>query len=189
MSAADRARVVETGRSTASSSRSHSSAAGVAKTLPAPLITAGTPARSSASSTSAASLFVGTSTATWRGRTGSRRRSEPSAARDDQRRGRRQDADDVGRQVVRDQRPPPPASTRIPSVSAGRARRRGAGSRTRSGAVDGRVDQPRLAVRVGRADGPVDDALVAELGAVEERVERVDQPLVAAPVRRQRRLW
>ena len=52
----------------------------------------------------------------------------------------------------------------------------------------GRVDQPRLAVRLRRADGPVDDAFVAELGAVEERVEGVDQPLVAAPVRRQRRL-
>ena len=52
----------------------------------------------------------------------------------------------------------------------------------------GRVDQPRLAVRLRRADGPVDDAFVAELGAVEERVEGVDQPLVAPPVRRERRL-
>ena len=72
VSAAERARTLETGRSTASSSRSHSSAAGVANTLPAPLITAGTPARSSAPSTSAASLFVGTRTAMCRGRTGSR---------------------------------------------------------------------------------------------------------------------
>ena len=39
------ARTVEAGRSSASSSRSHSRAAGVANTLPAPLMTAGTPTR------------------------------------------------------------------------------------------------------------------------------------------------
>ena len=88
VSAADRARALETGRSTASSSRSHSSAAGVAKTLPAPLMTAGTPARSSASSTSAASLFVGTRTAMWRGRTGSRRSLGAVRGAGDQSRGR-----------------------------------------------------------------------------------------------------
>ena len=187
MSAADRARAVETGRSTASSSRSHSSAAGVAKTLPAPLMTAGTPARSSASSTSAASLFVGTSTATWPRPDRLPAASEPSAAR--------------ATSVADDDRTRTTSAARSSAITAsaagfdaypfgvsGTSASARCRTRTRSGAVDGRVEQPRLAVRVGRADGPVDDALVAELGAAEERVEGVDQALVAAPVRRQRRL-
>ena len=51
---------------------------------------------------------------------------------------------------------------------------------------DRRLEQTRFAVCVGRADGPMDDVVVAEAGAVEERVEGVDKALVAAPVRRQR---
>ena len=43
VSAAECARVIDAGRSSASSSRSHSRAVSVANTLPAPLITAGTP--------------------------------------------------------------------------------------------------------------------------------------------------
>ena len=150
-------------------------------------MTAGTPTRSSASSTSAASLFVGTRTATWRGRTGSRRSSKPSTAR--------------ATRVAGDDRTRTTSAARSSAIRASAAgfdayplaRQRN----ERIGAVQdahaqrgghGRVDQPRLAVRLRRADGPVDDAFVAELGAVEERVEGVDQPLVAAPVRRQRRL-
>ena len=64
VSAAERARGGWAGRSIASSRRSHSRAGSVPKTLPAPLITAGTSTASSASRTRAAFLFVRTSTAT-----------------------------------------------------------------------------------------------------------------------------
>ena len=64
-----RARGGEAGRSIASSSRSHSRAGAVPNTLPAPLMTAGTPTSSSASRTSAALRLVRTSTAMWPGRT------------------------------------------------------------------------------------------------------------------------
>ena len=67
-----------------------------------------------------------------------------------------------------------------PTSSRGTTRiRSGAGS----GAPCRRV--PRFAARRGPA---VDDPLVPELGAAEQRVVGVDQPLVAAPVRRQRGL-
>jgi hypothetical protein len=47
---------------------------------------------------------------------------------------------------------------------------------------DRRVEQARRLVGVGRPDPPVDDALVAELRAAQQRVVGVDEPLVAAPV-------
>ena len=70
MSAAACARVGAVGRSSASSSRSQWRAGSVPNTLPAPLMTAGTPTASSASRISAAVRLVCTSTATWPGRTG-----------------------------------------------------------------------------------------------------------------------
>ena len=99
VSAAARARGVEVGRSIASSSRSQSRAGGVPNTLPAPLITAGIPAASSSSRTSAALRCVRTSTATWPGATalaaparcrrrrGARSRRRRRAARRGRRRG------------------------------------------------------------------------------------------------------
>ncbi len=81
MSAAVRARVGEAGRSIAPSRRSQSRAAAVPKTLPAPLMTAGTPTASSSSRTSAALRWVRTSTATWPGQTVARPRTVPSSAR------------------------------------------------------------------------------------------------------------
>ena len=81
MSAAERARGGEVGRSIASSSRSQSRAGAEPNTLPAPLITAGTSTSSSASRTSAAVRWVRTSTATWPGRIGSVRSTLPSSAR------------------------------------------------------------------------------------------------------------
>ncbi|MDX6682051.1 MAG: hypothetical protein QOG94_2090 [Solirubrobacteraceae bacterium] len=50
-----------------------------------------------------------------------------------------------------------------------------------------RAGEARRAVGIGRADAPVDDALVAELRAAERRVVGVDQALVAAPVDVERR--
>ena len=79
--AAERARGACVGRSTASSSRSQSWAEGEPNTLPAPLMTAGTSTASSASRICAACRWLRTSTATWPGRTGSRRRTVPSSAR------------------------------------------------------------------------------------------------------------
>ena len=83
VSAAEWARVMEAGRSSASSSRSHSWAGSVPNTLPAPLITAGTPASRSASRIIAACRLVRTSTARCAGRTASVRwsRRSPAATR------------------------------------------------------------------------------------------------------------
>ena len=81
MSAAARARGGEVGRSIASSSRSQSRAGVVPNTLPAPLITAGIPAASSASRISAALRCLRTSTATCPGWTGSRASVAPAASR------------------------------------------------------------------------------------------------------------
>ena len=69
VSAAEWARVIEAGRSSASIRRSHSRAMSVPNTLPAPLMTAGTPASSSAWRTSAACQLVRTSTARCPGQT------------------------------------------------------------------------------------------------------------------------
>ena len=93
------ARVIEAGRSSASSSRSQSRAGSVANTLPAPLITAGTPPSSSASRTIAAWRLVahehGEVAGADRGRSArSAPCSRPSASRLQQR-------DDVGGQVAR----------------------------------------------------------------------------------------
>ena len=52
---------------------------------------------------------------------------------------------------------------------------------------DGRVDEPRRLVGVGGPDLSVDDALVPELRAAEQRVVGVDEALVAAPVDLERR--
>ena len=52
---------------------------------------------------------------------------------------------------------------------------------------DGRAGEPRRLVGVGGPDRAVDDALVPELGAAEQRVVGVDEALVAAPVDLERR--
>ena len=60
-------------------------------------------------------------------------------------------------------------------------------TRRRTGAVTRRARQARRLVGVRGADGAIDDLLVAQRGAAEHRVVGVDQPLVAAPVDRERR--
>ena len=60
-------------------------------------------------------------------------------------------------------------------------------TRMRSGAATGAPTEARRLVGVGRPDLSVDDALVPELGAAEQRVVGVDEALVAAPVDLERR--
>ena len=71
VSAAEWARAIDAGRSSASSRRSHWRAGSVPNTLPAPLMTAGTPTSSRASRIIAACRLVRTSTAMWAGCTAS----------------------------------------------------------------------------------------------------------------------
>ena len=186
VSAAVLARTGEAGRSIASSRPSQSRAAEVANTLPAPLITAGTRAAASSSRTSSASAL----SADEHGdvaraqRLVADRLAGGRSVLDPRVRG--QQRDDVGGDVGGD-------------VLAGRA---GGGEaalgelRSRVVAVDDahaqrgiarRARQPRRLVRRRGADLPVDDPLVAELGAGEQRVVGVDQRLVAAAVLAQRR--
>ena len=74
----------------------------VPKTLPAPLMTAGMPASSSASRTSAALRCVRTSTATWPGRTRSRRDRLARVVADLDLRLGREEPGEVGREVLGD---------------------------------------------------------------------------------------
>ena len=80
VSAAECARVIDAGRSSASSSRSHWRAGSVPKTLPAPLMTAGTATSSSASRIIAACRLVRTSTARWPGLMASEPGARPAPA-------------------------------------------------------------------------------------------------------------
>ena len=133
----------------------------------------------------AALRLVRTSTATWPGRTGSCARRAVLAA-------------DL------DLAPEESSSTR----SRGEVARRCARARSCCGAIararqliarlvaahdaqpqrrrDRRAGQPRPAFASAARTRAVDDALVAEPGAAEQRVVGVDQPLVAAPVHLQR---
>ena len=97
-----RARGDDVGRSSASSSRSQSRAGAVPNTLPAPLITAGMPAASSASRTSAALRCVRTSTATWPGRIALAPQHLAVVVADLDLGVGRQQRDDVGGEVLRD---------------------------------------------------------------------------------------
>ena len=79
------------------------------------------------------------------------------------------------------------APSRVARVALRRALEPGSSrctTRTRSGAPRARAGAARASAAAHPA---VDDALVAELRAAEQRVVGVDQPLVAAPVDRQRR--
>ena len=187
VSAAERARGGEVGRSIASSSRSHSRAGGVPNTLPAPLMTAGTPTVVERVADQRG-VAVACARARRRGRAGrARGRSvAPSSARisisapEDSSATRsaarscamcsRADALlRVARAACADRR-----LVAVHDADAQRRRRRGA-------------RQARRLVGVRGADAAVDDPLVAELGAAEQRVVGVDQPLVAAPVDLERR--
>ena len=172
------------GRSIASSSRSHSRAAGVANTLPAPLMTAGTP---TALQRVADQRGVAVACARARpcGPGGSARHDRSDAARSTH---PRTEAHEVAR----------PDRLAMCSRRGRRARRspaRGRGDR-RVGAIDDphpqrrsdrRAVQTRLPVGAAGPHLPVDDPRMPELGAAEHRVVGVDQPLVAAPVDYERR--
>ena len=78
VNATSEARSRAVGRSSASSRRSHSWAGSVAKTDPAPPMTAGTPTANKASRTSVACELARTSTAMSPGSSGARQASVPS---------------------------------------------------------------------------------------------------------------
>ena len=183
------ARAAETGARAPRAAAASRAPARCAKTLPAPLMTAGTPTSSSASRTSAA-VAVGAdehgdvagpdaaraaaSAPSWRARSRSRRPRR--AARRRRRRG--PSATCSRARALLDAYPCAcQLDRRLVAVHDPDAQRRG----------DGRAAQPRRLVGVRGPDRAVDDALVAELGAAEQRVVGVEQPLVAAPVTSQRR--
>ena len=187
-SAPPRARAAaDVGRSIASSSRSHSRAGAVPNTLPAPLITAGTPTASSASRTSAASRLVRTSTATWPGRTRRRARAAPSSSRTSISAPEASSRDEVGGEVVGDVLARRRRLARSPAAWSPTPGRRGGRRGPAAARSTGAPDRRGVAVGRRRAHRAVDDALVAELRAAEQRVVGVDQPLVAAPVDVERR--
>ena len=163
--------------------RSQSRAGPVANTLPAPLITAGTPASPSASRTSAAWRFVRTSTARWSGLTSVVR----SRAVLGHRGARVQQRDDVGGEVGDDVLSGARLAREAVRGSARSPGPRAATTRIRIGAPTGAPVRRERLMGLGGADLAVGDPLVPELDAGQQRVVGVDQPLVAAPVDRQRR--
>ena len=174
VSAADAARAGEDGRSIASSRRSQSRAGAVPKTLPAPLMTAGMSTSSRASRISAALRWVRTRTATWPGRMRSRRWVVPSWSRISISASEESSAarsagevlgDVLARRGVADAAAARERQRRLVAVDHPDAQRR----------VDGRLAEPRRLVRVRGLDLPVDDALVPELRAAQQRVVGVDQ--------------
>ena len=136
---------------------------------------------------SAALRWVRTRTATWPGRMRSRRcdravlRADLDLARSRRAawRGRPRGPWRRARARWRCSTLPPRVSfeRRLVAVDDPDAQRRG----------DGRVAEPRRLVGVGGPDLAVDDALVPELRAAEQRVVGVDEALVAAPVDLERR--
>ena len=137
---------------------------GVANTLPAPLMTAGIASASSASRTSSAWLVGAHQHRDVAGPTPGASPAAPTEI-----------VGDVARDVA------PRAELSLALALLASARRVGAVARPAPAAARRRCAGSRLAVR-RRAHLPVDDPLVAELGAAEHRVVGVDQPLVAAPV-------
>src|SRR3954447_2364752 len=160
----------------ASSSRSHSRAGSVTKTLPAPLITAGTSTASSASRTRAAFLFVRTSTAMCPGQT----RSAPSIRASALKSETMSAATSYATCSRAESTWAQPPRVNLPLA-------RGT-TRTRSGAGSGAPLNRGARFPGAALPLPVDNALVAELRVAEQRVVGVEQPLVAAPVGPQRRL-
>ena len=160
----------------------------VPNTLPAPLITAGTPTASSASRIERGVAVRAHEHGDVAGPHGlaAERRAVVGAALDLGARG--QQRDDVGGEVLGDvlARRRRCARSRC-VVELDRRRRRGGrparAAAPRSGAPRSRGARLASAARTVRYD----DALVAELGAAEQRVVGVDQPLVAAPVDVERR--
>ena len=161
-SAAAWTRVTDDGRSSASSSASHSSATGVPKTLPAPAITAGTPTGVERVAHERA-VRGG-----WRPARRCRRADGLGAdlgavgPGGDQLGAGRQQRDDVGGEVAGHLARPGGDTRPALAASARRDRRRGATTRTRSAAPCGRAAQPGSLVGIGGLHGAVLDARVAE---------------------------
>ena len=183
-----RTRVDDDGRSSASRRALQSRATGARNTLPAPLITAGTPTASRASRTVAASRLRLTRTAMCPGRTGSGRPSDLLAPVHDDLGCGRQQGDDIARQIGGDHparrvdRGPLPCCVNgdeaVVAMEHAHAQRGGLR----------RTDQSWLLVIVGGAHGAVLDPGVAEPRPAHQGVVGVDQRLVAAPVDAERRL-
>ncbi len=123
------------------------------------------------------------------GRTVSRRARSPSSARTSISAPDAEQRDEVGGQVLgdvlaRDALLRVAAAACVPTLGSSRCDDPDAQRRALRGAPISRGAW----LAVGRAHPAVDDALVAELRAAEQRVVGVDQPLVAAPVDVERRL-
>ena len=178
------ARGPDVGRSSACRRSCHAFALSLAKTLPAPLMTAGTPTRRSASCTSVAWRVLahehGDVTRADGVRAGrlARRRALLDL------RVRRHHPHDVGGDVVGHVL----ARALGRRLAALRDRHRGVGALDDPDAqrrVGRRAVQPAVAMRGDRLDRAVEDLVVAEAGAAEHGVQRGDEVLIAAPVRGQ----